>query len=151
MIGVTHVLRGWIWSECVNNSVLREQRVCSLPLRIVGQDWQRFPPAGPEKLKWNSPCPLVKLCDFGVARLLTASPTIIQSDTHYQAPKLSAKQPATTAADVFSFAIVTFEIITGRLLTSFAPEKASRNRFLTGLRPKPGDIRMSADNAYNRW
>ena len=83
---------------------------------------------------WNQAEPILKLCDFGLARRIDATATAVKSDPVYMAPEVKTGGQFTASADVYSLAIVLFEIWTGYLLTEF-PE-SERQKVLTFNRPR---------------
>lgn len=64
---------------------------------------------------------IVKLIDFGIAKVLdsqTGSETevaIFAGSRAYLAPEQALSQPITSATDIYAFAIIVYEMITGRL------------------------------------
>jgi serine/threonine-protein kinase len=61
-----------------------------------------------------------KLADFGIARMAAGEGTLTEAGTvlgtaAYISPEQAAGEPATTASDVYSFGIILFRMLTGRL------------------------------------
>jgi serine/threonine-protein kinase len=64
--------------------------------------------------------PLVKLVDFGLAAHADGRDRITRQGMmvgtpHYMAPEVAEGEPASAASDVYSLAVVAFELLTGRL------------------------------------
>lgn len=83
----------------------------------------------------------VKLGDFGLSRLVEApSPTNLTPETgtyRWMAPEVIEHKPYDTKADVYSFAIVLWELLVGRLpYESMRPIEAAVAVVQQGLRPQ---------------
>jgi serine/threonine protein kinase len=72
----------------------------------------------------------VRLLDFGIARLLQGNPTASSHQTQigahaltpaYAAPEQFTNQPVTVATDVYSLAVILFELVTGH--TPYSPKR----------------------------
>lgn len=95
---------------------------------------------------WDQAESIIKLCDFGLARTIDATATAVKSDLVYMAPEVKTGGQFTASADVYSLAIVLFEIWTGHLLTEF-PE-SERQRVLTFNRPNLAPTLVHAYNSF---
>ncbi|KAH9316904.1 hypothetical protein KI387_018673, partial [Taxus chinensis] len=88
-----------------------------------------------EYLNWK---PVVKVADFGVARFLTQNDGTMTAETgtyRWMAPEVINHQPYDQKADVFSFAIVLWELLTAKLpYDSLTPLQAALG-VRQGLRP----------------
>ncbi len=59
----------------------------------------------------------IKICDFGMARLKTAS-SLVQSKVGtmlWMAPEVIEEQPYDAKADIYSYALVLYELVTKTL------------------------------------
>src|SRR5690606_15554401 len=97
----------------------------------------------------------VKLLDFGVAKLLDSGDRQAEQTSafyftpRYAAPEQLAGEPVTTAADVFSLAVVLFELLCGRHPYADAGTEAEQGeglsrRVLTG---EPAPLRRALREA----
>ncbi|XP_047320085.1 serine/threonine-protein kinase STY8-like [Impatiens glandulifera] len=81
----------------------------------------------------------VKVSDFGVARVLVESGVMTAETGTYRwmAPEVILHKPYSHKADVFSFGIVLWELLTGELpYADLKPVKAANGVIKEGLRPK---------------
>ena len=95
----------------------------------------------PSNVLVDLPRSIVKVSDFGTARLLDGSRTrtgVMLGTPAYMAPEQLAGGPATASGDLYSLAVMLFELLTGRL----PHEAASMGQFLRLVASEPApDLR----------
>ncbi len=80
--------------------------------------------------------PVIKLADFGLARMPIMSVPMTHTAAgteEYMAPELMAREPMTSAADIFSLGITGIELLTGRRGVSNAKNAPAPKRFISLL------------------
>ena len=81
----------------------------------------------------------VKIADFGVARVVDAGPGVLTAETgtyRWMAPEVIEHAPYGAPADVFSFGILLWELLTARVpYESLSPLQAAVGVVQRGLRP----------------
>ena len=91
----------------------------------------------------------IKIADFGVARVLDAGPGVLTAETgtyRWMAPEVIEHAPYGAPADVFSFGILLWELLTARVpYEALSPLQAAVGVVQRGLRPTipatcPGEL-----------
>src|SRR5262249_48255515 len=87
----------------------------------------------------------VKITDFGVAKLAKSSlstvPGSLLGTIAYMSPEQALGSDVDERSDVFSFGVVLFELITGRLPFEAANDAALLTKVANARAPKLGDFR----------
>jgi len=89
---------------------------------------------------------LVKIADFGLARLQSAATMTATGTPQWSAPEVIRHEHYSTKADVYSFGVIIFELLTSKIpYLGMAPLAAAHTVAYKGLRPKMPD---NADSEY---
>jgi serine/threonine protein kinase len=97
---------------------------------------------------------VARVLDFGVAKAIHAhqdtDPGRLKGKFSYMAPEVIRGEPGTRKADVFSAAVVTWELITGRKLFAGATDQERMYQILGGVYPMPSSLRADVPAALDR-
>ncbi len=97
---------------------------------------------------------VARVLDFGVAKAIHAhqdtDPGRLKGKFSYMAPEVIRGEPATRKADVFSAAVVTWELITGRKLFAGATDQERMYQILGGVYPMPSSLRADVPASLDR-
>jgi serine/threonine-protein kinase len=97
---------------------------------------------------------VARVLDFGVAKAIHAhqdtDPGRLKGKFSYMAPEVIRGQPATRKSDVFSAAVVTWELITGRKLFAGATDQERMYQILGGVYPMPSSLRADLPASLDR-
>jgi eukaryotic-like serine/threonine-protein kinase len=97
---------------------------------------------------------VTRVLDFGIAKAVHArsetNPGTLKGKFSYMAPELIHGQPATRQADVFSAAVVLWELLTGRRLFGGATDQERLLRIVSGGYPTPSSVNPALSPAIDR-
>jgi hypothetical protein len=97
---------------------------------------------------------VARVLDFGVAKAIHAhqdtDPGRLKGKFSYMAPEVIRGEPGTRKADVFSAAVVTWELITGRKLFAGATDQERMYQILGGVYPTPSSLRADVPASLDR-
>jgi eukaryotic-like serine/threonine-protein kinase len=97
---------------------------------------------------------VTRVLDFGIAKAVRArsdtNPGTLKGKFSYMAPELIRGQPATRQADVFSAAVVLWELLTGRKLFAGTTDQERVLRIVSGGYPTPSSVNPAITPAVDR-
>lgn len=97
---------------------------------------------------------VARVLDFGVAKAIHAhqdtDPGRLKGKFSYMAPEVIRGEPATRKSDVFSAAVVSWELITGRKLFAGATDHERMHQILGGVYPMPSSLRADVPASLDR-